>query len=571
MRDTGYFKIISYIFILMSISHSLWAQVMPVGMPVLEDKLRRDQLLGLIDSNISFSVRPLNARALSNADLYWDMAGDSAMGNGTSSKSTKYFANGTGKIQLMPVVWEQQMNSDYRYGWNDGPMIPTVGYQTMLSAGIYAEYKGFSVQLRPEFITASNKQNSGYRGDNQFIWSIWYDLNNHIDLPEYYGNGRYTKLFPGQSSIRFNYDPVSFGVSTENIWWGPGRNSSLLMSNNAPGFFHLTLNTTKPVETKIGSFEAQLIAGKLPATGFEPAPIDEMQFANQYYNPKPDDWRYISGIVLAYQPKWLSGLSIGLSRSFIVYSENLGGGLGGYLPLLGPGSRNAYNQPEKLQGREDRMNRDVYASIFARWVMPRGNAEIYFEYGRTDPPWNQRDLLVQLDHSRAYVVGFRKLIPLNTSRNDMVQVEVEGTQMEKTRTQNVRNSPSWYMDYRVRHGYTHMGQVMGAGIGPGSNVQSLGISWLRGLKKVGLEAERMTTNNDFFYRAYRDVRRPWVDLGFAATGTWDFDRFVVSGRLRYSHAYNYLNDLGDTNDGFWNFERVDKNNWHFRTSVLYRF
>src|SRR5690606_5465540 len=135
---------------------------------------------------------------------------------------------------------------------------------------------------------------------------------------------------------------------------------------------------------------------------------------------------------------------------------------------------------------EDRMHRAVYASIFARRVMPKGDTEIYVEYGRTDPPWDQRDLLVEVDHSRAYVVGFRKLVPPNVAKGDVIQVEAEATQMEKSRTQNVRNSPSWYTDYRVRHGYTNQGQVLGAGIGPGSNIQSIGISWLRDLKQVGL-------------------------------------------------------------------------------------
>jgi len=35
------------------------AQSLPVGTPVLEDALRRAQLLGQIDSSISFTSRPL--------------------------------------------------------------------------------------------------------------------------------------------------------------------------------------------------------------------------------------------------------------------------------------------------------------------------------------------------------------------------------------------------------------------------------------------------------------------------------------------------------------------------------
>jgi hypothetical protein len=38
-----------------------YAQTLPVGIPVLEDAYRREQLLGITDSLISFTIRPLFA------------------------------------------------------------------------------------------------------------------------------------------------------------------------------------------------------------------------------------------------------------------------------------------------------------------------------------------------------------------------------------------------------------------------------------------------------------------------------------------------------------------------------
>ena len=38
--------------------------------------------------------------------------------------------------------------------------------------------------------------------------------------------------------------------------------------------------------------------------------------------------------------------------------------------------------------------------------------------------------------------------------------------MEQTGGRLIRNAGSWYMHYRVYHGYTNNGEVMGAGIGP---------------------------------------------------------------------------------------------------------
>jgi hypothetical protein len=83
------------------------------------------------------------------------------------------------------------------------------------------------------------------------------------DLPVRFGKDPYSRLSWGQSSIRLNFNPVSVGLSNENLWWGPGKQNSILMSNTASGFKHLTLNTIRPVNTPIGSIEGQIIAGRL--------------------------------------------------------------------------------------------------------------------------------------------------------------------------------------------------------------------------------------------------------------------------------------------------------------------
>ncbi|MFX9097187.1 capsule assembly Wzi family protein, partial [Acinetobacter baumannii] len=87
------------------------------------------------------------------------------------------------------------------------------------------------------------------------------------------------------------------------MWWGPGSQNSLLMSNNAPGFLHLTLNTRYPIKTGIGNFEFQFISGKL--TEDTSVLLENKDLTTYYYNqgtydggpadPKTDslNWRYI--------------------------------------------------------------------------------------------------------------------------------------------------------------------------------------------------------------------------------------------------------------------------------------
>lgn len=56
--------------------------------------------------------------------------------------------------------------------------------------------------------------------------------------------------------------------------------------------------------------------------------------------------------------------------------------------------------------------------------------------------------------------------------------------MEKSATKEIRTGGIWYTHSQVLDGYTNRGQVLGAGIGPGSNLQSLDINWVKGLKRL---------------------------------------------------------------------------------------
>src|SRR5690606_10035859 len=113
-------------------------------------------------------------------------------------------------------------------------------YQTLFSAGIAAKIGPLRIQLRPEFVYAGNMNFlSVLDADNSSsIKGQYRRLMNMIDLPERFGDKSYAKFNWGQSSIRLNAGPVSFGLSNENLWWGPGTRSSLLMTNNAAGFKH---------------------------------------------------------------------------------------------------------------------------------------------------------------------------------------------------------------------------------------------------------------------------------------------------------------------------------------------
>lgn len=532
-------KNLHLIFLLISLSGIpllSFSQSLPVGTGVLEDALRRAQLLGEIDSSISFTSRPLFPTASMKLTNTFDPYSTLDKERWTKSDGSIRFAKNKGIVQLLPFTWQQQFNTHHPYSLNDGAMIPAKGYQTLISGGVYAQYGPLSIQLRPEYVFAENQSFQGfYKEQPDAVWAEYYTLNNVIDTPEKFGDSAYEKMFWGQSSIRLTYGPVSLGISNENLWWGPGVRNSLMMSNSAPGFKHITLNTIKPIRSWIGSFEGQIICGRLEDSGFTPPDTNRTYNGVKLYNPKRTDWRYINGMVVSYQPKWVPGLFLGVSRTFITYYKDMGHTFKDFLPIVTPISKKAnYGETESPFPNDQR------ASFFLRWLWTKAHAEIYTEYFREDHAFDLRDMIIDAEHTHAFIFGMRKIFPLKVYENQFIQVNLEFTQLEQTTTSPERPSKYLYVHYAgISQGYTNRGQLLGAGIGPGSNMQSLSVSWVKRLKTIGIEFERLVQNNDFHNAVIKDPRAIWVDLGTSAFGEWDYKNLLFSAKLEFIKSLNY--------------------------------
>ena len=549
----------------------LKGQSIPVGTFVLEDFYRRAQLLGQIDSSISFTSRPffpVDALKLKNAfdpTLTFDQE------RKTSFAGIFKFFGKKGFIQLLPFSWQQQYNTHHPYSINDGVMIPARSYQTMFSGGFYAKVGPLSIQLRPEVVYAENKPFqtfTSYKSNQELI--AYYYFKSIIDLPEYYQDEPYKRIFWGQSSFRLTFGPISAGISSENLWWGPGLRNSLLMTNSAGGFKHITLNTVKPIRTPIGSFEAQLIGGRLDPSGFFGADTNLVIDGNKLYRAKRNDWRYINGMVFSYQPRWIPGLFLGMTRSFIAYNSDVGNRFKDYFPIFSP-----FEKKNNYAGEgESSVAGDQLASVFVRWHLLKEHTELYFEYGREDHAFDLRDLMIQPDHSRGYILGLRKLFPLNHLRDTYIEFNMELTQLETNMTNSRVKTYSWYAHIDgIYHGYTNSGQLIGAGIGPGSNLQTVTIKWGKMLKNLGIQIERYVHNNDLFYMAIKDIRAHWVDVNVAGLGEYNYQNLLFSAKLELIRSLNYqynYQPITENTSQFWVPGR-DTYNFQAQIGVSYRF
>jgi hypothetical protein len=423
------------------------------------------------------------------------------------------------QLSLLPIFSGTQVGTGNPYP-EASKFLVSKGVQQWISTGIYTSLGPISLQLQPEWITAQNKN-----------YSIGQDKASGIEYKERFGQGSYSKLLLGQSSLRVNWGAFSLGASSENIWWGPGQYNSLLFSNNAFGFYHLTLNTRKPAKTVIGSFEGQILMGKLE--NFDP-----------FLSEGEEDWRYLNGITFSYQPKWIPGFHVGFSRVFQQYSSYNNQSWAYYFPIFEPfqkvnlidpnsGVFNSAEYDGRLQSQQ--------LTGFARIVIPKAKVELYFEFGRRDHAVDWREFLLNPEHARAYILGFKKLISL--PNNAFLQINGEILQQQESINILARYGPqggaSW-ASHGIRQGFTHRGQMLGPGIGPSSNVQTLETSWVKGVKKLGVRWERLNRHQDLYvglFNAPAENGR-WVDYSARFLGDWKLKNLIVSSSINLIYSLN---------------------------------
>lgn len=513
------------------------AQTVPIGQTGTDDMLRVLQLTGKIDAAQSFTARPFfYNKFVTRNDLLnlIDSSNNSSVSNALVLKPLQHslqksYWNNNLQLAVLPATITTKFNSHHPYGWNDAGMIMAKGLQTMVSAGVYARVGPLSIQLQPEYYYAANPN---------YTTTANYGSKDGKAL---------SKAYLGQSSIRLNLGPVSVGASSESLWWGPGQFSSLMMSNNAPGFQHISFNTTRPLKTPIGSFEWQLVMGKLnedTSAAFENTFLQLMR-------PRNED-RYFNGIVLTYQPSFLPNFFFGLTRSEHVYisdRDKKTGFVNKYLPVFVAASPTDNASSAAIPA-------DGAFSFFSRWILPKNQAEFYIEYGYNDFKQNLRDLSTNANHSSAYIVGFNKFINLPSSGGDVttsrdrggrvtgILISAELTQMAQTTSYVVRTAGNWYEHGGVSQGFTYQNQIMGAGSGMGNNVQTIQVKKIHGFDYIGLKFQRIQQDpkggiayGPFSSLGMRDYQ--WNDVAIGFLGQHRWKRLIVNGEMQLVNSKNY--------------------------------
>jgi len=135
--------------------------------------------------------------------------------------------------------------------------------------------------------------------------------------------------------------------------------------------------------------------------------------------------------------------------------------------------------------------------------------------------------------------------------NHFFEVNGEVLQQQESINILIRDGGASWAAHSISQGFTHQGQLLGPGVGPSSNVQTLETSWVKGVKKLGVRWERLNRHQDVYIRRFNDPSKNgrWVDYSARLLADWQFDNLLVSTTTNFVYSLNNQWGLSDTSTG----------------------
>ncbi len=380
-------------------------------------------------------------------------------------------------VHPLPFRLASVWNSTYPAGDDeDGLLWAGRGLSQLASGGVAFRWGALSAALQPEVAWSENRafelRPTGRPGDLAFANPYY---GNGLDLPQRFGARSFAAASLGQSFVRLDLWNVAIGLSTENLRFGPGTRNAVLLSGAGPGFPHVFLGTSRPVDFGIGEVEALLLWGRL----------DRTRHVQNGTHP------LLTGLVVTWAPRWLDGLTVGLARTHVQVWSDLR--FVDWLPMFQSFFKKDLEDsfPEGDNPRDNQL-----ASVFARWAFPSVGFEVHAEWGRDDHDRTFWVTTREPDHTQFYTLGLTKLLPAGRRT---VRLLAELTHLQEQRPLgNQRGVPVVYT-HGNDLGYTNGGQLLGAWIGPGADSQTVAVDVFHEGGRVGAFLERVRRNDSYYW------------------------------------------------------------------------
>ncbi|HET7754830.1 MAG TPA: capsule assembly Wzi family protein [Anaeromyxobacteraceae bacterium] len=413
---------------------------------------------------------------------------------------------------VLPVRLRAVANSAYPSGGNDGLLWAGRGLSTSLEAGVGVQAGPFRAAISPAIAWQQNRAfdhpastlpgSSPYA--NPFMTGI-------IDAPLRFGPDAFTSADLGASYARVDLFGFGAGVSNEPLWWGPGIRNSILLSNNAPGFPHLFVTTSRPLDIRIGKLDAQYVYGRL----------DESKWFDV---DGGNDLRHFNAFAVAFSPAFAPGLSVGYSQL--------------------AHDRVRRRQPQEVLP-EGFTPGNRLVGLYGRWAMPAARFELYGEWGHDDRWVDFLDRLMEPQHAQAYLVGLQKVLG-SGNRRGRLHFELANT-FEKQAQNAPRAAAIFYAHLFEIQGHTNRGQLLGAQIGPQALQQFLAVDLLTIGGFAGVFFERTVRNERYFYDVVSRIDGHDLELTAGLRELWSRGGVDLAWEAGVSRRWNAYFEGNRTN------------------------
>ena len=309
-----------------------------------------------------------------------------------------------------------------------------------------------------------------YNGNfsNDPVYGTFNATNNHY-INNYASK---TKIGFRQSSLVLHYNGIGIGYGNMSHWWGPGFQSALALSNNAPSQETYAIGTFKDIRWGNFSFGSQIIA----------MPYKSKNGTQLYFSGLKAHISHHSDhaiITLGLHRTYLSGDFGNLSTSTVsAHSWSLLDAAKLVIePLFGQSKKDlSYTQP----GTPGFDAWDEILTGYVKLSFPQSGVEFYADVASDDNRGNLTDLKAHWDHTLGYQLGMTKNTKVE-QYNIFAGIEFLTTRVSNTfNPKFYRGSPNTTNYYaKTPYDYfTYQGRRMGAHSGSSSDdlIFAFGIS-----------------------------------------------------------------------------------------------
>ena len=379
------------------------------------------------------------------------------------------------------------INSSYARGFNDGPVWKGKGITQEVNLGLRWKKNRLSVMFVPNIFYSQNLPFElatqikddvspfSYQFANKFAVSY------RVDWVQRYGDNAFVNFHPGQSEIRYQYRLWTVGVGTQNFKWGPSILNPIILSRNAGGFPSLDIGTSRPIkmyfkDIDLGTIDTKILLGRLSESN--------------YFDSFPEnDKRFFTGMSIGYSLPFLSNLVLGFNK--VLYKQEQ------YFTQVDLAAWFwIFDNGIMVDSVQTRDTFDQLSSVFLDWKFQEVDLRVYLELARNDFSGGWWSLTMEPEHSRAYTIGLEKVFDL--ARKKYFLFMLEHSNLVRSQSWRYRASPVYYQHIIIDQGYTHQGQLLGAGIGGGSMSQFIGMSVYDQKRLYGIDFQVIRFDDDYY-------------------------------------------------------------------------